>query len=172
VKVEDIDVGAIVDTLQARVADRRALGDYPPGLEEQLEAEFDQMMKAVHRHEVGTAPLEHRVNVVQAATDAIGARPEMTSRVPLGGAVHATAAKLVVRHTNELADTVRRLGTDTVIALREVVRLFDANREADERQLEEVISSVIDRLAVIDHLADAVLRLEARVAELEHPAGT
>ena len=170
--MEEIDIGAIVDTLQARVADRRAMGDYPPGLEEQLEAEFEQMMKAVHRHELGTGPLAHRVTVVQAATDAIGARPEMASRVPLGGAVHAAAAKLVVRHTNELSDTVRRLGTDTVIAFQEVVRLFEANREADERQLEEVISSLIDRLAVVDHLTDAVLRLEARVAELERPANT
>lgn len=165
--MEDVDIDELITSLQQRVAERRRAGDYPPGLEEQLEAEFDQIMKAVHRHELDTGELHRRLTVVAQAAANVTAEPPLDSRLPGGGTVHAAAARVVRRHTATLADTVRGLGNEVTNALLEVQRLFEAQRSADERQLDEVIASMLDRLAVLDHVADAVVLLEQRVAALE-----
>ena len=162
-----IDVDEVVRELQARVAARRRSGDYPPGMEAQLEAEFEAIMRATHRHETNTAALGDRVRSVAAATDGVRAVAASSSRLPGGSALHASAARLVQRHTGVLADSVRTLGGEVTAALTEVRRLLDAQRSADERQLNDVIASLLDRLAVLDHLADAVVDLEARVERVE-----
>lgn len=166
---DDLDVDEIVASLVAGIAARRADGEYPAGLEEELEAEFVEIMRAVHRDEVGTRELRERLERVAASIGRVRADPPVDSRVPGGSAVHATVARLVSRHTNTLADGVRAMGAEMAHALHEVVRLFEVQREADERQLNEVVSGLIDRLAILDHLADAVVDLERRVAELERP---
>jgi hypothetical protein len=168
--VDEVDVGAVVADLQRRVAARRAAGDYPPGLEEQLEAEFKIIMGAVHRDEIGTSDLQRRVWAVASSTHAVRSNAESSSRVPGGSVVHSATSKLVQRHTGLLADSVRVLGHEIAAALQEVVRLFEVQRHADERQLNEVIASLIDRLAVVDHLADAVVDLERRLDLLESKA--
>lgn len=170
--MEHIDVDDLVDRLQERVAIRRAMGEYPPGLEEQLEAEFKLIMDAVHRHEIDTGDLEQRIAAVSHATHSVGARPELASRLPGGHVIHRTAGRVVERHTGALADNVRTLGHDIAGALQEILRLIEMQRTADERQLHEVVSAVLDRVAVIDHLADAVVNLELRVHELEAKSAT
>jgi len=97
----------------------------------------------------------------------IGGTPGTTSRLPGGTAIHGTTARLVRRHTNQLADEVRRLGHDTARALDEVRATLDRHRSADERPLLDVVGALFDRIAVLDHLADAVLDLEQRVIRLE-----
>lgn len=165
--MDHVDVDALVEDLQLRVAKRRSDGDYPPGLEEQLEAEFKIIMGAVHRNEVGTGELRQRIQVVRGATAGIAAVAGLGSRVPGGAALHGAASKVVQRHTGVLAESVRLLGRDISTAFEEVLRLFDVQRGADERQLNDVVGAVFDRIAVIDHLADAIVSLEARVTTLE-----
>jgi hypothetical protein len=45
--------------------------------------------------------------------------------------------------------------------LHEVEYLFKVQRSHDERLLNEVLSSMLDRLATIDALVEAVIRLES-----------
>jgi len=165
--MEQIEFEDLVAMLQRRVAARRASGDYPPGLEEQLEAEYAVIMAAMHRGELTTDELGRRVATVEHTASSVRALDDTTSRVPGGRAVHASASRVVARHTNQLADSVRQLGVDVARALQEVHHLIDRQREADERQLSDAISSVLDRLAVLDHLADAVVLLEQRLDRLE-----
>jgi hypothetical protein len=168
--VDHIDVDALVADLQASINARRLAGDYPPGLEEQLEAEFDQIMRSVRRDEIDTTELATLIERVGVATQQVTTQTDHGSRVPGGAAVHSAASRLIRRHTTKLSDSVRSLGSEITEALHEVHRLFDEQRQADERQLNEVISSLIDRLAVLDHLVDAVVDLERRMAALE-PTG-
>jgi hypothetical protein len=170
VDVDRVDIDNLIATLQSRVADRRASGDYPPGLEQELESEFAVIMDAMHRDEVTTIELGRRVSAIEHTVQSVRGSADNTSRVPGGSTMHVAAGRLVSRHTNQLADSVRRLGADIAGALHEILRLFDAQRDADERQLTEVISSVLDRLAVIDHLADSVVDLERRMAAIESAA--
>jgi hypothetical protein len=165
--VTDIDIDEIVDELRGRVARRRASGDYPPGLEQQLEAEFALIMAGVHRPEVDTGELGRRVAAVEQLTAGVRAETATSSRVPGGSIVHATAQRLVVRQTGELAETVRALGRGIAEALHELHHLVDVQRQADERQLGDVVNALMDRVAIIDHVADAVVQLETRLARLE-----
>ena len=165
--MDSIDIDTLLGDLRRRVATRRANGDYPVGLEEQLEGEFKIIMAAVHRDEVNTSELGRRVKQVESAVAGVRADPGVGSRLPGGSAVHSTTARLVGRHTGVIAESVRALGFDVARALHEVHFLLDQSRSADERQLTEVISSVLDRLAIIDSVAASILLLEQRVAALE-----
>jgi ubiquinone biosynthesis protein UbiJ len=74
---------------------------------------------------------------------------------------------VVSRHITPLAESVRDLGVSVAEALTEIRRLLQAQSAADERQLLDVLSGVMDRLAVIDHLVELTTNLEQRVAQLE-----
>jgi hypothetical protein len=170
--VTSVDLEAILESLSARIAARRAAGDYPEGLERQLEAEFTAMLRAIDRHEIDTAHLDHLVAATGEAAHDVHAAPASTSRIPGGGFVHETTARVVRRHTDDLAATVRTFGWTVHAALHEIRRLFDAQRSADERQLLDVLSGVLDRLAVLDHLVEISRDLEARVSALESSASS
>jgi hypothetical protein len=165
--VDEIDIDVLVNQLKQRVAKRRLEGDYPVGLEAQLEAEFDLIMAAVHRHEATTAGLGRRVSAVEEATSAVHGSAPTSSRLPGGSTIHAATQRLVHRQTEGLAASVRQLGTAISAALHEVHHMIDVTRSADERQLHQVVAALFDRIAVLDHVADAVVQLEARVAALE-----
>ena len=165
--MSSVEFDSVLAEIRDRVAARRARGEYPIGLEAQLEAEFDAVLKGVHREEVDTRALRERMASVARSIAGLGAEPELGSRVPGGSAVHATAGRVVRRHVGPLTDSVRAVSISIEDALREVVRVLDAQRSADERQLVEVVGSLFDRLAVLDSLVSAVADLERRVGEVE-----
>ena len=167
-----VDLDEILAQLNASIAARRLSGDYPEGLEQQLEAEFDAMMKAINRDEIDTERLAELIDDVTTAVHGVGIEVGTGSRLPGGAVLHKSAAHVVQRHTGPLAESVRTLGSTVADALREALHLLEAQRSADERQLLDAISGVLDRLAVIDHLVEIARDLESRVAMLEqtvHP---
>jgi hypothetical protein len=166
--VANIDIETVVSELRERIAARRLAGDYPEGLEEELESEFRGMMRAVDRSEVDTSLLHDRVEEVNSASHRINSDVGLDSRVPGGSAAHAAIGRIVQRHTGPLAESVRGLGFATASALDESRRLFEAQNSADQRQLHDALAGVFDRLAVIDHLSEIVRDLEQRVAQLEN----
>lgn len=165
--MSSVDFDAVLASIQDRVRERRANGDYPLGLEAELEAEFDVVLKSIQRDEVGTSQLEQSVANVGAHLAALNAEPELESRLPGGSAMHSAASRVVRRHTEPLTQSIRSLGESIHEAFDEVVRVFDAQRSADERQVHEVVADVYDRLALLDAVAAAVSELEARVDRLE-----
>lgn len=156
-----------VDELQQRVAARRLRGDYPVGMESELEAEFSSLASATGRHELDDDDLALRLQVVRDAVGRVSGTADISSRVPGGAALHKSTGLLVGRHTNHLAHGLREVGDATVTALTEIERLLHAQRAADERQLNEVVSAVLDRLGVIDELVTSVRSIEHRLLQLE-----
>ena len=169
--MSDVNIDQIVAELQQQVSQRRLSGDYPEGLEHQLESEFQAIMGEVDRDEISTALLEGCVDGVRGAIlnmDAsVDAARAIGSRVPGGAAVHHTMGRVIVRHTSPIAASLSDLGAFVTDALSETRRLFEAQSSADERQLLEALSGVFDRLAVLDHLVEITRDLEQRVAVLE-----
>ena len=163
----DVDVDEVVAAINERIAARRAAGDYPIGLEQQLESEFQGMMRAIDRHEIDTETLRSLVQSVIVAAHEMRLETATDSRLPGGAAAHQAAGRIVSRHITPLAESVRDLGVSVASALDEVRRLVQAQSAADERQLLDVLSGVMDRLAVIDHLVELTTDLERRVAQLE-----
>lgn len=166
----DIDIDALVSDLQREVNDKRLSGDYPEGLEAQLDGGFQSMMRAIARHEVDTSRLRHDVGRVADATQQVRAEFGRTSRVPGGAAAHGAVGRVVQRHTVPLADSMRTLAIAITDSLHETTRLFEANRSADERQMHDAIAAVHDRLAVLDHVVEILHVLEERVESLERGA--
>lgn len=163
-----MEFDSVLAEIQDRVRARRASGDYPEGLEAQLEAEFDAILASVRRDEVTTDELSARIAAVGHWVAAVNAGTgPVQSRLPGGSVVHSTAGRLVRRHTEPLAEGVRALGLSISAALQEILRLLDAQRDADERQLGEVVANLYDRLAVIDHVVHAVSDLERRLEAVE-----
>jgi hypothetical protein len=170
--VTSVDLEAILQSLTARIAERRAAGEYPEGLEQQLESEFTAMLRAIERHEIDTAHLDELVAALGEATHAVHSEAASTSRVPGGALIHEMTGRVVRRHTDDLAATVRTFGWTVHAALNETRRLFEAQRSADERQLLDALSGVLDRLAVLDHLVEIARDLESRVSALESSASS
>ena len=163
----DIDLDRVVSDLQAEVTAKRRNGDYPEGLEAQLDSSFESFMQAIGRHEVDTVRLHGDVARAADAASQVRAEFGRTSRIPGGSAAHAAIGRVVQRHTRPLADATHTAAIAMVDALRETARLFEANRSADERQFHDVLAAVFDRLAVLDHLVELVHDLEDRVEALE-----
>jgi hypothetical protein len=160
-------VQELVDELQQQVAARRLHGDYPAGMERELEAEFCSLRRGIERDELDDDGLERRLRLLGDAVERISGTAPAASSVPLGALVHRSTGRLIGRHTTHVAQSVREVGDSTLGALTEIERLLRAQRTADERQLNEVISAVIDRLEVIDELVSAVRSIEHRLLQLE-----
>jgi hypothetical protein len=165
--MSEIDVDAIVEELRGRIAARRVAGDYPIGLEHELEAEFAGMLRGIDRHEVDTVRLQELVQSVRVAAHDMQLDPPTGSRVPGGSSAHVAMGRMVRRHTGPLAESVRDLGISVAEALDEVRRVVHAQNTADERQLHDAVAGVLDRLAVIDHLTELTADLERRIVALE-----
>jgi len=165
--VPDIDIDEIVSSFQRRITDRRLAGDYPVGLELQLESEFAGMLRTIDRHEIDTDQLAKYVQSVVVAAHDMHLDDSNDSRIPGGASAHRVISRIVRRQTNPLAESIRDLGISVTDALWEIRRLIEAQRSADERQLLDAVSGVLDRLAVLDHLVTIVTELEQRMAVLE-----
>jgi hypothetical protein len=161
------DYDDLLASIDQVVADRRRQGEYPVGFEAQLEGGFAHLLRAVERDEVDTSHLGWVLDQVSDAIHGVDGRPPTTSSVPLGSAVHASVGRLLGRHMGTLSEQVRTLGLAVNEGLREVKTLVEAQRTADERQLNDVIAGILDRLAVIDHVVELVADLEDRVLALE-----
>jgi len=169
--VSDIDIDEVISSLQRRIVERRLLGDYPIGLEMQLESEFAGLLRAVDRHELDDSRLEALVQQVVVAAHDMHMDDSDASRLPGGSSAHRIVSRLLQRQTNPLAESIRDLGASVADALWEVRRLMEAQRSADERQLLDAVAGVLDRLAVLDHVAAIVTELEQRIAVLESERG-
>ena len=165
--MSDINIDEVVASLQRRIVERRLAGEYPVGLELQLESEFAGMLRSIDRHEIDTDQLAGLVQGVVVAAHDMHLDGSDESRLPGGSAAHRAVSRIVQRQTNPLAESIRDLGVSIADALWEVRRLMEAQRSADERQLLDAISGVLDRLAVLDHLVAIVSELEQRLILLE-----
>ena len=158
----------LVDALKRRVSQRRTAGDYPIGLEQELESHFDHMLYALHGDEASTEKLHESIESISEAIGAIGqAGVAATSRAPGGSAVHRATAQLVRRHMQQVELELASVGGAVRDALDETARLIDVTRVADERELNGVLAMVLDRLAVIDHLSEMVVDIDDRLGRLE-----
>jgi hypothetical protein len=169
--MEEVDVDELLAELERRVDERRRAGQYPEGMERQLEAQFDAMLRAIRRTELDTSTLATLTDEVGRSAEHIGDAPDLESRLPGGSAVHALIGRAVSRHTEGVAASTRVFGDDVRRSLLETRRLIEAQRTADERQLLEVLAGVLDRLAVLDHLVEITRSLESRLADLERRIG-
>jgi len=148
------DIDALVAELRARVEARRAAGEYPPGLEDSLEARF----RHLQRHQVAPArPFDVRAQLARmAAALPLGrARIPLTSARPGAGAMHRIVARAVARQTEGILEQVQAFAAP---ANESLTALADAVERLDRTLREEVIpalDAVIERQAAAERAAAA-----------------
>ena len=160
----------IVREIKGEVADRRSVGDYPIGLEQQLEKYFSDMMRSLHERDLATKPMLEAIEKLQSAMDSFTIAIPRSSKVPGVALVHSLFARLNHRHAQNLADQVQRIGDLVITIQQEFIGLANQIYEHDARDSSRVLSSVGDQLAVVDHLAHLSVEFETRIRKLEERA--
>lgn len=168
------DVDAIVRELQDRVAQRYAAGEYPPDLERELKAHFDDLVR--------TRRLPDRfADLMRRLDDAANFSPhriQLVSSLPGGRRLHALIAAAVRRQVTGILAQDRLFAVSVRDVLTEVIQALPERSAPDtwwdvpDAYLEELYgprpAAVADLGGLAAHLAEAppVLVLETGRGEL------
>ena len=152
----------LIAELQKRVRERRAAGDYPLGLEAQLQEEFKNILETTHRGHRSINHLESRMHMVRESISQIKGVAGVKSRIPGGSLFHRVIRLLVRRHVSQLANETRTSLKRIESVLQEYETLIKQQQSNDERLLNQTLSGVLDKLAVVDTLSEMVIELESR----------
>jgi hypothetical protein len=166
----DTDLDGILARLRAQVAERRSAGVYPPGLEEDLEAELGRIIARRPSREppirVFTEELTRPPGVDPARVAAATA-----SGIPGGAVLHQAVARVVGHQVAAILSQVQDISNmiwDDLMVLAEALTKLD-RRESDNRDLWALVDSLLDRMAAFERLppesggagvADILRRLE------------
>ena len=141
------DMDEVIAQLRERVERRRQAGEYPEGLEDDLDRHFKRIL--AHRATPEHGKLRERVREfgeLSFERDAIAT----DSGVPGGAALHALVAKAVARQTEGILQQVRRLADATEAALQAVVASLEDPYGHVHADLVDQLDAVLDRLAAFE----------------------
>jgi len=144
------DTSALITDLLKRVDKNRQLGRYPVGLEEQLEADFRAIMEVVH----GTDDLDGF-----RSGELTSLKADLES---LRAGISHKRARIADEHQWE---KVIQVLDRTLTIVESVHKEITQIREEDSRVLRKMNSFILDRLVVIDVLAQAIVDLERKISE-------
>lgn len=167
---QDQSIAQITQEIQDEVAYRRSVGDYPVGLEEQLEKYFADMMRSLHERDLATKPMAEALLALNHRLDTFSINISTSSRVPGLNLIHKIFGKLNRRHSQNMADQIQSIGHCMMTIHQEFITLVNQIYEHDTRDSSRVLSSISDQLAVVDHLAHRSVEFETRLRKLEERA--
>ena len=128
-----MDTEKVLAEIYSRVAQRRQEGRYPAGMEQQLSAEFDAIIAVVHR---GDDTVDDFDTVIKALEEVVNSKEDSQSDGQL---------ELIAQ------------------ALRLIQKQLLQQKETDARVMKQLEHAVMDRILMVDVLAEAVLELERKV---------
>jgi len=166
-----IDINAILEEIRENVRLRRLSGDYPPGLENELEQEFQLIMESTNRSYRIDVEAQTHLSEANEALKRLLARYENQKE-----AFDQTDANSGKEHHqldpwSFVAPEVVEIEHHVLATLRLLADYAHQQQDADKRLVEELSQHVLDRFAVVDHLAILTQELEARLRNLERNQG-
>jgi hypothetical protein len=162
------EIEQIMDGIQDTISRRRAAGEYPAGLETELEAEFASILALTHRGEADRADaLERLLQEVRMHAPHVSGLTATSSRIPLVNLLHKVVRRLVARQTRGLAAQQRAVNEQVIAMLELLVDDARSREDADKRMVAKLSKHVLDRVAVVDHLYFIVAELETRLRKFE-----
>ena len=167
----EIQITELLQQIHSRIEERRAAGLYPPGLEQQLEREFAEIMSSTNRRYFASKDLQVPLRHLEDALVRLSGQVSPASRIPGGSLVHRAIGKLTKRQILGLTAQIRDVESLVVIVLKMLGEFAESQETADSRVVRELSQHVLDRVAVVDHLAILTAELESRVRNLEARPG-
>jgi hypothetical protein len=146
----------LLKELTRRVQLRRQEGRYPAGLEQQLSAEFDEILSVVHRGDDTISEIRRITRLLTEDLGGFNSGEDTQSRIRGITLVHKLVRKLSRRHTQRALNLI-----EEVVILIE--KQLTQQKETDSRVMKQLEHAVMDRILMVDVLAEAVLELERKV---------
>ena len=165
------DINVILNEIRENVRVRRAAGLYPPGLEQQLEREFAEILSSTNRRYFASKNLQEQLRLLEDAFGRLSGQISPRSRIPGVSLVHRIIGKLAKRQVLGLTAQIRDVESIVVAVLKMLGEFAESQEAADNRIVRELSQHVLDRVAVVDHLAILTTELEARIRNLESRQG-
>jgi hypothetical protein len=169
--MEGLDITLLLEKIRSQVVERRAAGLYPPGLEQQLEREFAEIMSSTNRRYFASNELQVQLRHLEEAFVRLSGQTSTQSRIPVISLVHRLLGKMTKRQVLGLTAQIRDVESLVIIVLKMLGEFAESQEAADSRVVRELSQHVLDRVAVVDHLAILTTELEARVRNLESRLG-
>jgi hypothetical protein len=163
----EIQMAELLQQIQDQIEVRRAAGLYPPGLEQQLEREFAEIMSSTKRRYFASRDLQAQLGHLENAFIRLSGQISPRSRIPALSLVHRLVGKLTKRQVLGLTEQIRDVESIVIVVLKMLAEVAESQEEADSRVVRELSQHVLDRVAVVDHLAILTTELEVRVRNLE-----
>lgn len=166
----DPDLAALLRTLKERVEERRSRGDYPPGLEQDLDAHFRSI---VRRGRAPYDPTTLPTLLAEVRRTAAFSPDEIAydSSIPGGAAFHRAVAKVASRQTQGLLQQFQAFADATRDLLTHLVESVGNPSTHVHTDLLGQIDLALDRLssyeATPEHPAVADAELRRRIELLE-----
>ena len=167
----EIQMAELLQRIHNQIDERRAAGLYPPGLEQQLEREFAEIMSSTNRRYFASKDLQVELRHLEEAFDRLSGQISPRSRIPGISLVHRLVGKITKRQVLGLTAQIRDVESLVVVVLKMLGEFAESQEAADSRVVRELSQHVLDRVAVVDHLAILTSELETRIRNLESHLG-
>ena len=167
----EIQMTELLQRIHNQIDERRAAGLYPPGLEQQLEREFAEIMSSTNRRYFASKDLQEQLRHLEDAFDRLSGQISTRSRIPGMSLAHRLIRKLTKRQVLGLTAQIRDVESKVIVVLKMVGEFAESQEAADSRVVRELSQHVLDRVAVVDHLAILTTELESRIRNLESRPG-
>ncbi|MCD9623378.1 hypothetical protein [Rhabdothermincola salaria] len=157
------EVEAALERIRKRVAERRAMGDYPPGMEKQLDHHYRALVSTLATEHAAVEILQEAVSELDRMEPFGASRIERTSRHRLVRMYQRIWARLarhqtrgVLAQMQDYAVTVRRV-VDRMSDVVETLALH-GHPETERR-----VATIADRLSSLEEIARRLDDIEARL---------
>lgn len=155
--------------LRERVQERRHRGEYPPGLEEDLESHFRRI--ATHGRTQDLEQVRSGLLAMESRMAFTRGRIHAESELPGGSLVHRSVAKVVGRQTDGVLDQMRLFAESVRDTFEALLDLLETPSDHVHTDLVEQLDGALERLAAFERTPGeprvVVAELERRVGELE-----
>ncbi|HCR00422.1 MAG TPA: hypothetical protein DIU48_13445 [Acidobacteria bacterium] len=158
------DLEEALERIRLRVEERRDAGDYPPGLEQQLDRHYHHILKGFDAEVEAITALRLAVANLRAQSEFDLSRIDTWSRNPIKRFLHRVMGKLTIRQTRGVLDQYKRHSDalDEVLAglLPIVESLAGSETEGGGRErsdLDKRLHTALDRIGLLEERLDRSL---------------
>lgn len=166
------DHSLLQERLRQKVEERRQRGEYPPGLEEQLDRHYLQILRGFDRQTGPLADIHSSLERLRHLSVVDPRRIETWSPNPLKRLLHRLIGKLTIRQTRgvlaQMQDHFSALD-DMLSAVVNHLALTPAGGSASDLPIAAGLDMDRRLAAALDRLSGCEDRLDRLEADLDHP---